>query len=1030
MNTMIRKIFMLICAVMMTSLVAAQGSGTVTGSVKDATTGEVLIGVNIVEEGTTNGTATDLDGNYSLKNVGKNAVLVISYVGYTTHKEKVNGRSLVNIQLSSDTHLEEVIVVGYTSIKRQDVMGAVSKVDSKSLTAAPIASTEQALQGRIAGVQVSAANGAPGSEISVRIRGVGSAYSDNAPLYIVDGIAVSNGLNDISPGDIEYMTVLKDASAAAVYGSRATNGVILVVTKKGKQGKAKITYNGTVGMQSPVNLIEMANTAEYVNIYNEATMMDNVGTSNPRRFITDDIMTNLADVNHVNEIFRTAPMTSHELTISGGNDKTNYLISGSYFNQQGIIKNSGFERGTLRASVNSEARKWLHIGFNMNGSIASTKSVPSSGDGFENSEGGSVVRYAMFRNPAIPIYDGKGNFVDLPSTYFGDAIYDTFFGSGYNPVGIVDYADRTRNVKSLFSRLNAKIILPLGFDLNTNFGFDYKDDNFIAYNAAWGDKMRINNPNGLNVNNITDLNWTFNTVLNYRKTIGEDHSISALVGFEAIRETMKAVYNSDSGFAVWDKDVIAIGGGAKGKLTSSQAQVNATLASFFGQLNYDYKNRYYINGTLRRDGSSKFIEDNRWGTFYSVSGGWNIKNEAFMKNTDLFSMLKLRVGYGAIGNQGISPYAYTDRYGPNYVYALGNASQNGYVQTDLGNPNLKWETSKQFNVGLDFGFLRGALEFSVDYYNKVTSDMLMRAAYPPSVGNAKTPWINQGKILNRGVDFEAAFHHTFKDGRFDVSLNAGYLHNEVLEMKGTVASGRVDNGVYATKMEVGHPISSFYMYEMEGIFQNELEIVSSPYQGVGIKPGDVKFKDVDENGVIDERDRKHVGSSIPKVTLGLNLSAEWKGFDVSAFFQGAFGNKIYNQVSMDSEGFYRGFNVTKRYYDNHWTEANPSNEFPRASWKAKSNNARVSTRFLEDGSYLRLKNIQLGYTFKTAKWGVERLRLYLAGTNLLTFTKYSGFDPEMTVSANSANESDRANGIDWGTYPTYRTYTLGVNLTF
>ena len=517
--------------------------------------------------------------------------------------------------------------------------------------------------------------------------------------------------------------------------------------------------------------------------------------------------------------------------------------------------------------------------------------------------------------------------------------------------------------------------------------------------------------------------------MNFNRKFNDAHTVSALVGFEAIRETAKTANNSDQDFSIWDKNLIYIGNG-NGKRESSQSEWASTLASFFLQANYDYKSRYYINATLREDGTSRFIGDNRWGTFYSVSGGWNIRNEAFMADQEIFHQLKLRAGYGVIGNQNVGLYAYSDRYSPNYYYPFGGVAANGYAQTQLGNENLKWETSEQFNVGLDMEFLKGALGFSVDFYNKITDNMLMQAPYPPSIGNASSPWINSGKVLNRGVDFEAVYHHIFKDGRFDIAFNGGFLHNEVLEIDAPVVGGRVDNGVYATKTEVGYPVGSFFMYEMDGIFQDEYEIISSAYQGAGIKPGDVKFKDIHKDGTIDSKDRKHVGSSIPKFTLGLNLSAEWKGFDISAFFQGAYGHKIYNQILTDNEGFYRGFNVTKRYYDNRWTETNPSNEYPRASWKAKSNNARVSTRFLENASYTRLKNLQIGYTFKTNQWKVDRLRIYLAATNLFTLTKYSGFDPEMTVSANSSGEGDRANGIDWGTYPACRTYTFGVNLTF
>lgn len=1019
----------MLCVTLISSLSFAQTTKMVTGTITDAVSGESLIGVNIMIEGSATGTTTDLDGKYSL-NVPENAVLVVSYIGYETIKESVKGRTVIDVKLGAKSEvMDEVVVVGYTTMKKADVLGAVSKVGTKELTAAPLASAEQALQGRIAGVQVSAATGAPGADISVRVRGVGSIYSDNAPLYIVDGIPSSEGLNNISPNDIENVTVLKDASSAAIYGSRATNGVILITTKQGKSGKARISYNGTVGVQNAVNLVKMANTKEYVELYNEATAADNIGTSIQRSFITDDMLGNLANVNHVDEIFRTAMMHSHELSVSGGNDNVSYLVSGSYFNQDGIIRNSGYERGTLRANLNAKAKEWLHIGMNMNGSIANTKSVSSSGDGYGNNQGGSVVRYAMFRNPAIPVKDANGNYIDKPSTYFGNAIYDTFFGDGYNPEALADYTDRNKNNKTLFAKVNAKILLPFNLNLNTNFGVDYRSFEEKVYNRSWGDNNRINNPNSLTIANEEDLNWTFNTTLNFNRKFNDAHTVSALVGFEAIRETAKTANNSDQDFSIWDKNLIYIGNG-NGKRESSQSEWASTLASFFLQANYDYKSRYYINATLREDGTSRFIGDNRWGTFYSVSGGWNIRNEAFMADQEIFHQLKLRAGYGVIGNQNVGLYAYSDRYSPNYYYPFGGVAANGYAQTQLGNENLKWETSEQFNVGLDMEFLKGALGFSVDFYNKITDNMLMQAPYPPSIGNASSPWINSGKVLNRGVDFEAVYHHIFKDGRFDIAFNGGFLHNEVLEIDAPVVGGRVDNGVYATKTEVGYPVGSFFMYEMDGIFQDEYEIISSAYQGAGIKPGDVKFKDIHKDGTIDSKDRKHVGSSIPKFTLGLNLSAEWKGFDISAFFQGAYGHKIYNQILTDNEGFYRGFNVTKRYYDNRWTETNPSNEYPRASWKAKSNNARVSTRFLENASYTRLKNLQIGYTFKTNQWKVDRLRIYLAATNLFTLTKYSGFDPEMTVSANSSGEGDRANGIDWGTYPACRTYTFGVNLTF
>lgn len=1009
----------------------SQNGFQVSGTVSDNETGEPLAGVAVLEKSNnTNYVLTDVNGNFAIT-VNSDSSLEFSSIGFETETVPVNDQMVINVKMKIQTELmDEIVVVGYSNQKKNDVTGAIAKVSSAQLSKLPVASGQQALQGRVAGVQVSSATGAPGADVSVRIRGVGSIFSDNAPLYIIDGIPSSNGMNNISPNNIENITVLKDASSAAIYGSRASNGVVLITTKQGARGDAKISYNGSVNLQVVSNLVDMVNTAEYVDIYNEATNADNSKTAIKRSLITDDMLVDLDDVDYLKEIFRPAFMHTHELSVSGGSEKFKYIVSGSYYGQDGIIRNSGYERGIISANLNSNVKKWLQMDLVLNGSISKTKEVSSSGDGYANSYGGSVVRYAMFRNPAIPIRDKEGNFVDRPSKYFGKSVYDTFFGDGYNPVGLIENTDRSFTNKALFGKFNMNILLPEHFNINTNVGLDYNNRIETIYNAAWGDGNRINNMNSLNVNQAERFNWTFNTTLNYNNSFGEEHHFSALLGFEANRESGMNINNSDSDFPIWNKNVIFIGNG-NGKKVSSQRPWAVSLASFFLSANYNWKNRYYINAILREDGTSRFIGKNRWGTFYALSGAWTVSNEPFMVAQDVVSNLKLRFGYGSIGNQNVGIYAYSDHYSPNFNYPFNGLSTNGYAQVQLGNEDLKWESSRQLNVGLDMGFLDNSLGFSVDFFHKVTDDMLMQASYPPSTGNAATPWINSGKVLNMGVDFELFYHYQFRDGFFDFSLNGGYLHNEVLAIDAPILGARVDHGVFATKTEVGYPIGSFFMYEMDGIFQDEAEVLTSAFQGHTIQPGDVKYVDHCEDGTIDADDRIHLGSSIPKFNLGLNLDVEWKGMDVSAFFQGAFGQKIYNHILGDSEGFYRGFPVTKRYYDNHWTPENPSDTYPRASWSAKSNNVKISSRFLEDASYFRLKNLQVGYSFNTEKMKyIERIRLYLSGTNLFTLTGYSGFDPEMTVSANSMGEGDRANGIDWGTYPTCIILSLGLNLTF
>lgn len=987
----------------------AQQIKTISGVVTDATTGEALIGVTIMEPGTSNGTSTDLDGNYTLDVKGDK--VSFSYVGYKPQVITVLNSGTVNVKLASDSELDEVIVVGYTAQKKREVLGALTNVKSEELVQLPVSNTAEALQGRVSGVQVTTASGAPGAGASVRVRGAGSINSSNDPLYIIDGIPATNGLNSVIPTDIENISVLKDASAAAIYGSRANNGVVLITTKKGKKGKAKVSYNGQFGAQVHGHLTPMANTGEYINIYNAAAKNDG------RELLEgNSLRDDFADVNHLKEIFQTGLMTIHDVSVSGANDKFNYLASGSYYNQEGIIKNSKFEKFTGSTNLNYQANKWLKIGLSANAGKSTTDLVPSSGDGYGNSEGGSVVRYAYMRNPAIPTYDQNGKLVDKPSEYFGNAIYDSFFGDGYNPIGVAKMADRKRDETTLLSKVNVEIQLPYNTVWNTNFGIDYSKSEVKAYNHTWGTNDRINNPSSQSRDNSESLGWTLNSVFSNNQTFNESHRLTTMIGTEAIR------YNGTN------KN---FGSSINGD-TRYSADWASSLLSFFGKVDYNYNYKYYLSALIREDGSSRFAKGNRWGTFYAISAGWDINEEEFFKPlTPVVNLLKLRAGWGAVGNQDVSLYAYSDKYMPYYNYPFGGGDPStGYAQTQLGNTDLKWETSNQLNLGLDMAFLKGEYGFSVDYYHKVTKDMLIKAPLPPSIGNAAPYWVNSGKVLNEGVDVELYIRKQYKNAGFSASLNWGYLKNEVLKLDAPIQAGRVDNGIYAKLIEEGHSLGSYYLYEMDGIFQNEAEIVKSAYQGSNVQPGDVKYKDLNGDGVIDEKDRKHMGTSIPKQTLGLNLQGNLNNWDLSVFFQGAFGHDVYNQISHETEGFYRGFNVSKDYYDNYWRGEGTSNTHPRASWSAKSNNVMVSSRFLEDASYLRLKNVQLGYTFALKSKLISNLRVYGSATNLLTFTKYSGLDPEMTVSANSASEGDKANGIDWGTYPVAKTFTLGVNLTF
>jgi len=991
--------------------------------------GENMPGVNIVYKGTLTGTITDIYGNFSLPNMSKKYnILIVSFIGFKTKEIKIDKNLFLNIVIHEDNQLlNELVVVGYGVQKKADLTGAVSSVNMDEFVKAPVTGVDQALQGKAAGVTVSQNTGAPGEGVSVRIRGIGSISSGNSPLYIIDGVPTTDAINSISTSDIESISVLKDAASAAIYGSRANNGVVLITTKKGKSGKAKIQFNAQYGVQVHGNLVDMTNKDEYIELYNEAATNDNVGVEDEllqRDLIDSEYAASLPDIDHLDEIFRSGTLQNYNLSVSGGNDKTQYLFSGSYFNQEGIILNSDYERYTAKLNVTSQVKNWLKVGSNFNVSNTENNIIGSSGDGY-GGNGGSVVRYALFRTSAITTYNDDGEYTDYPD--------DTgFFGDGYNAVGLAMNTSNVNETNRFFGDAYANVKFSNQLQLTSKFGYDHYSYNQRRFDKTWGTNNRINNPNTLTVadGNFSSLTWS--NVINYAIDINEDHHFSAMIGSEAIKESGYDNSTSEKDFADQDEDVVYLGNG-EGTVTASESEWDYDLLSFFARLNYNYAGKYLMSATIREDGSSRFAEGNRWGTFYSGSLGWRIDKEYFMTDMDFLNHWKVRLGIGFIGNQDIGYYAYTDQIGSNYNYPFGGVSQDGYAMSTFGNQDVQWETSIQYDIGTDIGFFQGKLNLTFDYFYKTTDDMLVQGSIPSSGGYVESAWINDGKVVNKGFEVEVSYRNKKKDFSYNITGNFATIKNEVKELESPILGARIDNGIYATKTEEGYSVGSFYLYEMEGIFQNESEIITHAYQGSDIKPGDVKYKDQNGDGTIDAEDKKHVGSAIPAFNLGLNLGAEYKNFDCSLFFYGAFEQEIYYQVATDIEGFYRPFNLTKRYYNERWTGEGTSNTQPRASWDAKSNNVKPSTRFLEDGSYLRLKNVQIGYTFPKdiiSRLHIDKCRIYFSGQNLWTLTDYPGLDPEMTTSDNSSSEGDRAGGIDWGTYPSAVSYNFGIQLTF
>lgn len=1022
------KLFLLISFWLgMLSIVYAQQE-TISGTVKSPD-GEMLPGVNVFIKGKASGTTTDAQGSFSFKyDVNSEDTLVASFIGYSTFEDAVATQRTFNIVLEPKQQmLEEMVIVGYGREKKADLTGSVSSVNMEDITKIPTATLDESLQGLSSGVRVSQTSGAPGEGVFVRVRGVGSINSSNDPLYIVDGVPTKDAMNNIAPSDIESINVLKDASSTAIYGSRANNGVVLITTKQGKKGKTSFNFRSLTGMQTAGYLTPMTNKDQYVEMYNEAAENDNQFVDNEillRPLISDSLASTLPNVNHLDEIFRNAMQHQYSLSANGGNEITQYRISGNYYNQEGILLNSDYERLSGKLSVSSQPSDLLSLGTNLNISTSTRNIVGSSGDGY-GGNGGSAVRYAFFRTPAIAVYDDEGNYVDLPE-------HSNFFGDGYNPVGLLKNTHNVRDVNRLFGDVFATLHLSDNLELTSRLGLDYSAANQRRFDKNWGTNNRINNPNILTSSDEQFSSWTWNSVLNYTPVMPENHSLKLTAGAEAIHDEWYSNSASERDFADQTMDVVYQGNG-QGSISVDEATWASSLLSFFGRANYIYMDKYLLSATIRQDGSSRLASQNRWGTFYSASAGWRIDKEPFMEEVDFVSQWKLRGGIGFIGNQDIGYYAYTDQVTPGYNYPFGGVSQNGYAMSVFGNQSVQWETSNQYDVGMDVELLAGKADFSVNYYQKYTQDMLTKESIPASGGYADPAWVNSGKVLNTGLEFEGAYKQKSGEFAYRVSANFSTLHNEVLELGTPILGGRIDNGVYATKTEEGYPIGSFFLYEMEGVFQNEAEIVRHAYQGENIRPGDVKFKDQNGDGVIDAQDRTHVGSSIPDYIGGLTFEAEYKDVDFSLFLQGTYGQDIYYQIATDIEGFYRPFNLTERYYDERWTGEGTSNTQPRASWKAKSNNAKPSTRFLEDGSYLRLKSVQIGYSFPKQwldKVSLDQLRIYVSGLNLYTWTAYPGLDPEMTVSDNSKSEGDRAANIDWGTYPRSVSYNFGVQLGF
>lgn len=1035
-----------------TTLLSAQQM-KVTGSVTSKMDGSPIPGSNVVVKGTTNGTITDMDGKYSVT-VQNGETLVFSLIGMKSVEVVVNS-SVIDVQLEDESKdLSEVIVIGYGVQKKSVVTASIARVSSEDLSTTNPVRMDNALQGLASGVTVTSSSGQPGAAAQVRVRGVGTINNSN-PLYIVDGMPIEGGLDYLNPNDIASIEVLKDAASGAVYGARAANGVILVTTKTGKEGKAKVTYDYSYGWQNPWTERDVLNASEYAVMMNEGAL--NAGL--PIKY--NDPYSFGEGTNWQEEVFNyNAPVVNHQISLSGANEKVNYLLSAGYYNQEGTVggnyNRSNYERVTLRNNNTftlfdeSKNRNWLNSAKVV--SNVSYARVKSTGVDV-NSMWGSPLGSALTLSPILNVYDEGDAAQDQLDLYSGNPnytpVYDPHNGKLFMVPG-TSYNEMVNPLASLSlpgaQGWSHKFILNLSAEFQLYEGLKFKSS-YGADLSFWGSDgyTKLFYLSGNNYAKETRVNsssergtvWQIENVLMYDKAINK-HNLSLLAGQSAkesngyylggyrngmIDPNGSKPYIDYCNGLQEDGDMFIYGG----------KQASSTLASLFGRVSYNFDERYMLQATIRRDGSSRFGGNNKYAVFPSFSAGWNLTNEAFMENRPSWlSSTKARFSWGKNGNENIGNFRYTVMTSANNNYNFGSDEhmENGVKASSLSNPDLKWEESEQLDFGLDFGFLNNALTFTADYYVKRTNGMLMQMNIPSYVGEAK-PIGNVGDMENRGVEFEAAYKFRTGDWNFRVAGNLSYLQNELLEYGNETGWANLDNfqgtGTIS-RAQNGKPFPYFYGYKTAGVYQNQAEVANGPlyWDGSSPVPGNVRYVDISgpngtPDGVINDYDKTDIGKGMPDWTYGMNFSVAWKGFDMNMMWQGTAGNSVFDATRRTDISV----SNLPSWMLNRWTGEGTSNRVPRYV-QGDNYNWQSSDIYVYDGSYLRLKNIQFGYTIPsrlTKKALISSIRVYVAGENLLTFTKYHGFEPEISSGGTSL-------GIDYGVYPQSKTLTAGVNVAF
>lgn len=1064
-------------------LMAQENEITVTGKVTDQT-GLPVIGASIIESGTQNGAITDLDGNYTLE-VEEGATLTVSSIGFKDSQITVtSGQTVYNVTLAEDRELlDEVVVVGYGTMKRSDLSGASVSVNEKALKGSIISSLDQSLQGRAAGVTAVTTSGAPGSSSSIRVRGQATINANAEPLYVIDGVIVQGGGNSgadfglgdalgngrvstisplatINPADIVSMEILKDASATAIYGAQGANGVVLITTKRGKAGDAKISYDGMFAVSRQTRRLDMMNLRQYAEFYNDLAAVGEM--SDPSEVYSDPSILGVG-TNWQDAIFRTALQHQHQISVSGGTEKVQYYVSGSYMDQQGTIIGSNFNRFSVRTNLDAQLKEWIKLG--LSATYANTNDDLKLAD---SSQG--LIYYSLTTRPDVPIYDMDGNYASIIDEH----------NTNPNPIGIAMEDDILLNRQKLTGNIFADVTpvkhlvwrAELGFDLSWSKGERYKPM------LDFGNWTRDTNESSIQNNKNTF--WQLKNYLTYSNTWGK-HSLTAMVGhemWESRWENTKVFNNSLPSDAVHNP---ALGAGTP---SIGAGFGSSAMSSLFTRETYNYDDRYLLTYTFRYDGSSNFGPENRWAGFHSAAASWRFSNEKFFEGVkDVISNGKLRLGWGQTGNANIGGYAWGSS-----ISRMPSGLGLGYRPSNIPNPAIQWESQEQWNIGLDLGFFQDRLNLIVDAYLKRSNDMLMSMQLPSYMGTQgngssvlSAPKGNYGSIENKGIEITIDAHPFVGEFVWDTNFQISFNKNKLLSLSGTQNASLVGYGQWNDVVcvsTIGESLYNFYGYEVVGVYESIEDLQNSPrpaaYPSDGVFNkantvwiGDLKYKDqptIDTDGdgipdqgdgVIDENDRTNLGSPLPLFTFGWTNSFSYKNFDLNIFLNGSYGNKVMNYNSivlthMNSPWTNQLNSVNDRaqlvpvdpgkvyedgsmWYDDvtNVRVANPGTKTPRATINDPNDNDRISSRYIEDGSYLRIKNITLGYTFPKkllSKAKIENLRIYCNIQNLYTFTKYSGYDPE--IGASTQDATGLTYGIDNGRYPSPTTYSIGLNITF